>query len=142
MFDHVRRWFVRLRGGAGEQADTMIVIGLLPNDGDADIALNNLAEADFSPQQISVLTTDPLRTAALTDTPGDWGRQTPDAALERMRVLGVTDADRETYRSGLAAGGVLIVIRTTSDTANAAQALLSDQQASLVRVLQERRGAG
>ncbi|HLZ71862.1 MAG TPA: hypothetical protein VKV26_18315 [Dehalococcoidia bacterium] len=118
----------------------MLVIGLLPNDSDADIALNNLAEADFASRQISVLTSDPLRTAALTDTPGDWGQLTPAAAVERMRTLGVADADRQTVTTGLSNGGVLIVIRAANASTTAAQEMLADQKATLVRAVKERRG--
>ncbi|HEY7293422.1 MAG TPA: hypothetical protein VH916_00215 [Dehalococcoidia bacterium] len=118
----------------------MIVIGLLPSDSDADIALNNLAEADFAARNISVLTGDPRRTAALTDTPGEWGSLTPSLALDRMRMLGVADADCKAFGSGLAAGGVLIVIRTTRDAARAAEETLLDQKATLVRAVPERRG--
>ncbi len=119
----------------------MLVFGLLPTDSDAEIALNNLAEADYATRQISVLTSDPLRTAALTDTPGSWGRQTPDAAAERMRALGMVDADREAFRSGLNGGGVLIVVRTSRDTADSAAELLRDQKATLVKLVGERRAA-
>ncbi|HZQ36220.1 MAG TPA: hypothetical protein VFD32_09825 [Dehalococcoidia bacterium] len=140
MLNGIRRWLARLRGeDAADQDGAVYVIGLLPNDSDAEIALNNLAEADFAARQISVLTTDPLRTAALTDTPGSWGQQTPDAAVERMRSLGVAEADRAAFRSGLDGGGVLIVIRTRRDTAAAAEEMLRDQQASLVRSVDERR---
>jgi hypothetical protein len=141
VLDGMRRWLSRLRGeSAPDAGDAVLVIGLLPNDSDAEIALNNLAEADYATRQISVLTTDPLRTAALTDTPGEWGQQTPDAAIERMRPLGVTEADREAFRTGLSGGGVLIVVRTSRDTAAAAAELLRDQKASLVRTVDEHRG--
>lgn len=141
MLNGIRRWLDRLRGenSAAEEDDAVLVIGLLPGDSDAEIALNNLAEADFAARQVSVLTGDPLRTAALTDTPGEWGQQTPNAAIERMRALGVAEADREAFHTGLDAGGVLIVVRTSRDTAAAAGELLSDQKATLVRTVDERR---
>lgn len=142
MFNGIRRWFARLRGErAADEDGAVYVIGLLPTDSDAEIELNNLAEADFATRQISVLTTDPLRTAALTDTPGSWGQLTPDAAIERMRSLGVADADCEAFRTGLNGGGVLIVIRTQRNTTAAAEEMLRDQKASLVRSVGERRTA-
>ncbi len=138
----IRRWLGRLRGdGSAEEGGGVFVFGLLPSDSDAEIALNNLAEAGYATRQISVLTSDPLRTAALTDTPGSWGRQTPDAAVERMRAIGMADADREAFRSGLNGGGVLIVVRASRDTAASAAESLRDQKATLVQLVDERHAA-
>lgn len=115
-----------------------LVIGLLPTDSDAEIALNNLAEAEFKPSSISVATSDPRRTAALTDTPGALGKLAPDQAAARLQALGAAAEDCQRWQAGLAGGGVLVTVVTPPDAAAAAEEILANQKATQTRALRLR----
>jgi len=128
---------------------TAIVIGLFASDSDADIALNNLAEAEFAASSISVLTSDRARTAALTDAKGPWSALSLPELATRLQALGVATADWMVYQDQIAGGACCIAVHTSDHAAAAAAEILVDQHAEQVRTLgphgdagQQQRGPG
>ncbi len=111
------------------------VIGLFARDMDADIALNNLTEADFAAETISVLTADPTRTSALTDVPGPLAAVPLDQLPATLTALGLAAGEADAYGARVAAGAVFLAIAAPAGAEAAATAMLTDQHAAAVRIL-------
>ncbi len=116
-------------------AHRTLVIGMFVQDSDADIALNNLAEADFASKDISIAAAVPARAAALSNSPGLWATLTPDQISARLQTLGLARPDAAAYAAAVSSGGMFIAISASGTSAAAAQEMLSDQHATLVRTV-------
>jgi hypothetical protein len=111
-----------------------MVIGLFDNPNHAAVCLSNLLEADFPPHDISVVTSDPRRAAALATVSGPLSGVDPDDLIKRLVTLGLSPNDAEPYRVGLRQGNVLIAV-STAGADDAAAETLRDHQATAIRVL-------
>ena len=111
-----------------------MVIGLFDNANHVAVCLSNLREADFPPQDLSVVTSDPKRAASLANVSGPLTGLNPDDLVKRLVTLGLSPADAEPYRVGLRQGSVVVAVSTAGADAAAAETL-QDHQATAIRIL-------
>lgn len=110
-----------------------MVIGLLTDAFAAETLLNNLAEAEFNPADVSVLMRDAQQRAAIADDAGplkgtDW-RELAD----RLAEIGLARREAKQYAEAVDHGQVLIAIATSKRTEPVAREMLQDHAAQLIR---------
>src|SRR5690242_18653624 len=98
----------------------MIVIGLFARAEDAEILLNNLAEADFAADHISAIAVDPKTVQQLTDVRGPLSGLSPDQLVDRLQGMGMMAEDAQIYRARLQSGDTCIAVEVDPDTQAAA----------------------
>ena len=111
-----------------------MVIGLFANPNHAAVCLSNLAEEDFSPSGISVIMKTPTEAASISRSSGPLTGLTPDNLVTWLSQHGLTLADAEVYRQGVASGGVFLAV-LAGDASAAAQETLHDHNAQAVRMV-------
>ncbi len=127
------------KGSGPPAGHAATVAGVFDRVSDAEIALNNLDEAEYPPDSISVLTDDPRRTHLLTDVRGPLSGVALDQLPTRLRALGASPAEAEGYRAAIAAGAVFVAVAAPAGSEDSAAEILTDQQAARVRVLRSSR---
>ena len=115
----------------------MLVIGLFPSAADAAQCLDNLAEADFSSDDISLV----MQTRAAVEEISDArGRLTGLSVADLARTLaelGRSALDVQSYVQGVRDGGVFIAIdKSDDDVAAVAEEMLQDGNARIIRKIQ------
>lgn len=113
----------------------MVVVGLFARDSDAEIALNNLDEAEFPARSISLLASDPARAAVLTLVKGPWSGVAPAALATRLQRAGMAREDCQAFIARIDGGAAGIAVRVSRDTAAVAAEILTDQKADAVQTL-------
>jgi hypothetical protein len=112
-----------------------LVIGLFAGASDAEIALNNLAEAGYDESMVSVVTNSASRTQKLTAARGELSQVAIDRLPARLAALGLPAADAQSCGARVAAGAILIAVAAPDGSEDAAAEILGDQKAELVRRL-------
>ena len=115
----------------------MLVIGLFPSAASAAQCLDNLAEADFSANDISLVMKTKSAVEEISDARGRLtGLQIADLA-RKLTELGRSAIDVQSYVQGVRDGGVFIAIDTSDDdVAAAAEEMLQDGNARHIREIQ------
>jgi hypothetical protein len=111
-----------------------VVIGLFSSPDHAAVCLSNLAEADFSSKDISVVMQTPSEARGLANTTGRLNAN-PVADLPRALIeLGVPPADAAAYHDGVMQGGVFMAV-DAAGADDVAREMLEDHGARNVRVV-------
>jgi hypothetical protein len=111
-----------------------VVIGLFP---DADLAgecLSNLEEADFAPEDLSVVMRTRAEVERLASVSGPLNGISPDDLADRLRELGLSASDAAAYRDGVLGGRVFVAV-DAGDAADAAKEMLADARAERIRAV-------
>ena len=115
-----------------------MVLGLFQNVIDAEIALNNLSEADFNSQDISVIMEDIQAVKRIADVSGALTGTLDQNETQRLQKLGFTQGEVDNFQASLKVGGVIISIKAGPDSDKAAQEILADQKAQNIKVINEK----
>jgi hypothetical protein len=111
-----------------------VVIGLFSSPDHAAVCLSNLAEADFSAKDLSVVMKTPSEARNFAETSGRLNA-VPAADLPRDLIeLGVSSADAMAYRDGILQGGVFVAV-DAAGADDVAQEMLKDHGAQNIRML-------
>ncbi len=113
----------------------MWVTGLFADTSDAEGALDNLDEADFGAESVSVVAADPHAAATLSDAPGPLGRIGPPELLAHLLQLGLGSAQFQVYADALKQGAICLVLFAPPGSEQSAAEIMTDQKASHVQVL-------
>jgi uncharacterized membrane protein len=110
-----------------------MIIGIFTQVDDAEICLNNLAEADSKPSNISVVMATKEQAQAISDTSGILtGTPVEDLANALIKLGLKKDAIK--YQDMVKKGGVLVAVSTESkDEAEAVKEILKDQNGKLIK---------
>lgn len=112
-----------------------MLIAILPDASHAETLLNNLSEADYDLAQVSVLMRDvKLRKAVAKDTGPLKGANVKNLAA-RLTAAGMTDVETKGYTDALAQGKVLVAVVTPPESQAAAQEMLRDHSAEMIKVM-------
>ena len=109
-----------------------MVIGLFSSPNHAAVCLSNLSEADFTPEDISVVAQTTKAAQAIAAVAGPFSGLTVDQLAPKLANLGLTAADVTTYQNAIKAGSLFIAVSAADD---AAQEMLKDHGATNIRVL-------
>ncbi len=113
---------------------TVMIIGIFTQVDDAEICLNNLAEADFQSNNISVVMKDPEEAKKISYTSGEFTGLSTDELIDRLIKLGLSKKNAKRYKDTLEDGGVFIAVATAnSDQEKAVEEILKDQDGKLIK---------
>ena len=111
-----------------------MIIGIFTQVDDAEIALNNLAEADFQSSNISVVMKTPEEAKKISDTSGEFTGLSVDKLVNKLIELGLPQKNGKRYRDLIEAGGVFIAVSTANrDQEKAVKEILKDQNGELIK---------
>jgi len=109
-----------------------MVIGLFQSAADAALCLDNLAEADFGPQTVSLVMKTRQEVEAIADVSGPWSDLSVDKLPAKLVGFGLSPEDVAEYEQGVLAGGVFIAI-SAGEAEDAAAEMLRDARARAIR---------
>jgi len=110
-----------------------IIFGILPTSSNAEILLNNLSEADFDLSDVSVvMRSSKLRNAFAQDC-GPLEGATMSNLSERLLRLGLSAEACSLYHAALLDGKVLVAMKVTPETKDAAKEMFEDHSAELIK---------
>src|ERR1700752_97001 len=89
-----------------------MIIGIFTQVDDAEICLNNLVEADFQSNNISVVMKTPEEAKKISDTSGEFTGSSVDELVDRLTKLGLPKKNAKRYKDIIEAGGVFIAVST------------------------------
>lgn len=112
-----------------------LVAGLFAHTSDAELALDNLDEAEYAAAGISVVAQDPAQAKQLVRVAGPLSGLSPDQFVQRLEALGMSAADTAAYRAGLASGGIAVTVTAPPGSEEDAAGILRDQKAQRVSTL-------
>ncbi len=111
-----------------------MIIGLFATPSQASLCLDNLAEADFRPSDISLVMRTRRDMEELADASGPLTGLSPEDLYGRLVNLGLSPADAAMYRDGVLQGGVFVALSGAAPDAVAAE-MLGDAHARAIRVV-------
>lgn len=112
-----------------------MILGLFQNAIDAEIALNNLAEADFNSPDISVIMDNTSAVKKIADESGVLSGKLDQKKTAELRKLGLSQPDIDSFQAGVSQGGVIIIIAANADSEAAGKEILADQKAKIIKVI-------
>jgi hypothetical protein len=110
-----------------------MVIAILQDAAKTESLLNNLAEAEFDLEHISVLMRDPNQRNIIADDVGPLKGTKLSNVGEGLTRLGLGQQEITTYLKALNQGQVLVVIDTSLEAEPTAHEMLHDHAAQLVK---------
>jgi uncharacterized membrane protein len=112
-----------------------MIIGIFTQVADAEGALNNLAEADFKPSNISLIMATKEQAQVISDTSGIL-TGTPVEELADALVKAGLKKDALKYQDMIKKGGVFIAVATQGrDQEEAVKEILKGQNGRLIKKL-------
>jgi hypothetical protein len=110
-----------------------MIIGIFSQTDDSEGALNNLAEADFKPTNISVVMATKEQAQGISDTSGILTGTPVENLADALVKLGLKK-DAFKYQNMVKKGGILVVVSTeTTDEEKAVKEILKDQNGKLIK---------
>ncbi len=112
-----------------------MVVGLFENIDHAEIALNNLAEAQFRNKDISVVMADKSQVKTISVGRGPLSGDFNIRIAKTLGRGGLSESDVENCRNLLMKGAVLIAVSGPAESDDAAAEMLADNGAVFVSEL-------
>lgn len=115
----------------------MIVIGILPTADDVASCLNNLAEAEFAPEDTSLIMRSKADAEKLATLSGTLNGLTPDALRGRLTALRLSPEEAGIYSSAALAGSGVVAVAAPAGSEDAAAEIIADSNGRNVRMIKE-----
>ena len=114
--------------------EVRLVIGIVSKSSAVETLLNNLSEADFDLNDVSVMMRDSQARDAIAKDAGPFkGLALADLA-DRLVHLGLSKPDAQKYTDAVVQGKVFVAIATPRESEHAAAEMLQDAYAELIKV--------
>lgn len=112
--------------------DTLI-IGIIADASTAEILLNNLSEADFNLDDVSLVMRDQKLRDRITKDTGPLKGFHFDQVAGRLTKAGLSAQDAQTYQTAVAQGKVLAAMKAAPEIVEAAKEMFADQSAQSIQ---------
>ena len=123
--------------GQGTWRRKLIVIGILPTADDVASRLNNLAEAEFAPEDTSLIMRSRADVEKLAALSGMMNGLSPDALLAKLSDLGLSSQDARLYSDAALAGSGVVAVAAPAGSEDAAAEIMTDSNGRDVRMIKE-----
>ena len=110
-----------------------MVSGLFSDQGSAEVVLNNLYEASYSLENVSVVAQDPNLSVDLNEFDGPLGRQLNQSVENSLENAGLSLEDIEYYKEEVDKGSILIVLNTGVETDHNAVEIFQTSNGSYIK---------
>ena len=115
----------------------MIVIGILPTADDVASCLNNLAEAEFAPEDTSLIMRSKAEVEKLATLSGVLNGITPDDLRAKLIALHLSSGDAGLYSDAAIAGSGVVAVAAPAGSEDAAAETIADSNGRNVRMIKE-----
>ncbi len=112
-----------------------MIIGIIPDASTAEILLNNLSEADFNLDDISLVMRDRKMRDKVAKDAGPLKGIRYNQIAARLVQAGLSVQDAQFVQNALAQGKVLVAMRASSDIIDAAKEMFADQSGDFIKEL-------
>jgi hypothetical protein len=113
----------------------IMFIAILPNTSSTETLLNNLSEADFDLKQVSVVMRDLKQRKAVAKDTGPLKGANLNNLAARLAQAGLSQPDAQPYVDAVTQGKVLVAMMAPSGSEAAAQEMLQDHSAQMIKGL-------
>jgi hypothetical protein len=120
-----------------EDPAAMLVIGILPTPGDVALCLDNLAEAEYSPKDISLVMRSRQDVEKLAAVSGALTGLALGALPVRLSELGLSSQEVAGYQNSVLSGGAIVAVEAPTGSEDAAAEIIADAHGRDIRVLRE-----
>ncbi len=110
-----------------------MILAVLENLSRTESLLNNLSEADFNLNDISVIYADIKQRNAVAKDVGPLKGAAPEKLAERLTKLGVSRENAEICRDAVIKGKVFVVMNIRPELNEVAEEMFRDQSALIVK---------
>ncbi len=110
-----------------------MLLAVLDNLSKAESLLNNLSEADFNLEDISIVFADRKQRDAVAKDVGPLKNTLPERLLEELIKLGVSRENAELCNNAMLKGKVVAAMNISPELNDAAEAMFRDQSAQIVK---------
>ncbi len=114
-----------------------MVIGILAKSSTTETLLNNLAEADFDRNSISVIMKDQKLRDTIANDAGPFKGLAVNNLASALAQAGLSKQDVQTCSDAVAQGKVLIAIAAPHESEAAATEMLHDSSAEFIKVVKK-----
>lgn len=110
-----------------------MLLSILENLSKTETLLNNLSEADFNLDDVSVIYTDIQQRDAVAKDVGPLKDTAPEKLVEKLTKLGVSKKSAELCQDAVLKGKVLVAMDISPELNKVAEEMFSDQSAQIVK---------
>jgi hypothetical protein len=110
-----------------------MILAILSTPSITETLLNNLSEADFKLEDVSVVMGDTKVQNKIAHDTGPLKGVRPDQMGQKLAQLGVSAANAELCSQALKAGKVVVMMEVEQAYAQAAEEMFSDARAQLIK---------
>ena len=110
-----------------------MILAVLENLSKAEILLNNLSEADFNLDDVSVIHADVKQRDAVAKDVGPLKGTTPEKLTEKLTRLGVPKKDAEVCQGAIFKNKVIVMMEISPELNDAAEEMFRDHSAQIVK---------
>ena len=110
-----------------------MILAVLENLSKAEILLNNLSEADFNLDDVSVIHADVKQRDAVAKDVGPLKGTAPEKLTEKLTRLGVPKKDAEICQDAIFKNKVVVVMEIPSELNETAQEMFRDYSAQIIK---------
>jgi hypothetical protein len=110
-----------------------LIVGIIPDASTAEILLNNLSEADFNLDDVSLLMRDQMLHDKITKDTGPLKGVRYDQISVHLVQAGLSVQDAQAYQDAVAQGKVLAAMKTAPDIMEAAKEMFADQSGESIK---------
>ncbi len=109
-----------------------MLIGLLPDPSKTEVLLNNLSEADFDLEDVSVFMKDRKQRDAIARDTGPWKGIPLEDINHKLIEAGLSAEQAAQYSGEVRQGKVLVVMQVPPESLSAAREMFQDHGAQII----------
>lgn len=111
----------------------VLIVGIFPDASTAEILLNNLSEADFNLDDVSLLMRDQMLRDKVAKDAGPMKGIHYNQISARLVQAGLSAKDARAYQDAVAQGKVLAIMKTAPNVVAAAKEMFADQSGESIK---------
>ncbi len=110
-----------------------LIVGIIPDASTAEILLNNLSEADFNLDDVSLIMRDQELHDKIAKDTGPLKGIRHDQVSARLAQAGLSTQEAQAYQNAVEQGKVLAVMKTAPEAVEAAKEMFADQDGESIK---------
>jgi hypothetical protein len=110
-----------------------MLIGIFPDAFSAETLLNNLSEADFDLNAVSVIMQDVKMRDKIAEDVGPFKGIRAEKIIEKLEEAGMTQSQSKLCADALAQSKVLVVMSVSEELISSAREMFTDQSAQIIK---------
>lgn len=110
-----------------------MILGILDDTFSVETLLNNLSEADFDLDNVSVVMHDVEQAKAFKINAGPLSGVKPERVSDALIKLGVSEEGAKTCQDAVTSGSILLVMNVAEEYSQAAEEIFQDHSAQLIK---------